>query len=65
MSEKTEVRRNASTRAVITRANGEKVDLGVIDRQYANPVRHWLWQTFCKHAANRRIARANKRAKGA
>lgn len=59
------VRRDSSVRAVITRANGEVVDLGVVDRQFANPIKHRVWRIFCKPLADRRIRRANRRLKKA
>ena len=29
--------------AVITRANGDKLDLGTLDYWHKNPIRRWAW----------------------
>jgi hypothetical protein len=47
-------------RAVVTRADGTVVDLGVIDARYKNPVKQALWTHVRKPLADRRIRNANR-----
>ena len=59
MTDKTRQATSASHRAVITRANGDVVDLGVISYWHKNPLRRAAWRMFGQPRANRRIARFN------
>lgn len=50
-------------RAVITRADGTVEDLGQIGGEYRNPLRRTWWRLIGQPAAERRIRRANDRAR--
>ncbi len=47
--------------AVVTRANGEVVDLGIISATYRKRWRRWWWEQVRRPLANRRIRRFNER----
>lgn len=53
---------SATISAVITRADGTVVDVGVIAAGYANPLKQLWWNQVGKRLAERRIARANRGA---
>lgn len=52
----------AETRLVVTRANGDRVDLGVVSAYYRNPLRRLWWRLVREPAARRRIQQANQAA---
>lgn len=52
--------KRATIDAVITRADGTQVNLGVVDAYYKNPVKQWWWNTIGKRRAHLKIARANQ-----
>lgn len=54
----------ASLSAVVTRANGTVVDLGVIERNYPDPLRQWWWDQVGRPHVVRRIRRFNESQKG-
>ena len=59
MNDSTKQPTSASHRAVVTRANGEVVDLGVVSYWHKNPLKRLRWRLIGKPAADRRIARFN------
>jgi hypothetical protein len=46
--------------AVIIRADGTQIDLGVIDAHYENPLKQLAWTHLGKRLADYRINKANK-----
>lgn len=54
------VRESSELRAVVTRADGTVVDLGVISATYRNPLKQAVWTYVRKPLASRRIRRANR-----
>jgi hypothetical protein len=56
--------RVTSLSAVVTRADGTVVDLGVIERTCPDPFRQWWWRHVGKPLSERRIAAFNESQKG-
>lgn len=59
----TEAPYNANLSAVIIRADGTRIDLGIVDAHYSNPVKQWVWDHFRKSRATKRARRANEGVK--
>lgn len=61
MDSRTDVRpRRQTLSAVVTRADGTVIDVGVVAAAYRNPFKQLWWRLVGLPAANRRIRRANK-----
>lgn len=49
---------------VVTRADGTRIDHGVVAAHYRNPIRQAWWQLVGRPLANRRIRKSNRAAEG-